>query len=147
MIANMAAEWLPDWLHQRALISPDRLALIAGSARWSFRDLDQQATQMAHRLSALGVGVGDRVALLLRNGAPFVVLVHALSRLGAVVVPLNTRLTPAELHWQLADVRAQLLIYDEANAAARDLPDLQLASVGAGLHLRPHTQSTPATDA
>jgi len=151
MIANMAADWLPDWLHQRALISPDRLALIAGSARWSFRDLDQQATQMAHRLSALGVGAGDRVALLLRNGAPFVVVVHALSRLGAVVVPLNTRLTPAELNWQLADVGAWLLINDEADsaatAAARDLPDLRLASVDAGLHLRPYTQSTPATDA
>jgi o-succinylbenzoate---CoA ligase len=109
---------LPDWLHQRALISPDRLALIAGSVRWSFRELDQQVTQMAHRLSALGVGAGDRVALLLRNGAPFVVLVHALGRLGAIVVPFNTRLTPAEINWQLADVGARLLIYDEVNAVA-----------------------------
>src|SRR5574337_643362 len=97
---------LPDWLHQRVLISPDRLALIAGSARWSFRELDERVAQTAHRLSALGVGAGDRVALLLRNGAPFVVLVHAISRLGAIVVPLNTRLTPAEINWQLADVCA-----------------------------------------
>lgn len=73
---------------------------------------------MAHRLNALGVGAGDRVALLLQNGAPFVVLVHALSRLGAIVVPFNTRLTPVEINWQLADVGARLLIHDEANAAA-----------------------------
>jgi O-succinylbenzoic acid--CoA ligase len=122
---------LPDWLRQRALISPDRLALIAGSARWSFRELDAQVTQAAQRLSALSVGEGSRVALLLQNGAPFAVLVHALSRLGAVAVPLNTRLTSAELHWQLADVRARVLITDHSNSqaaqsATRGLPDLRL---------------------
>ncbi len=143
----MTSEQLPDWLHQRALISPERLALIAGSERWSFRELDQRATRAAQRLSAFSVGEGDRVALLLRNGSPFVALVHALSRLGAVVVPLNTRLTPAELHWQLADVRAQLLIYDEANAptaatATHSLPDLRSVSADAELKslepLTPH---------
>jgi O-succinylbenzoic acid--CoA ligase len=121
---------LPDWLHQRASLTPDRLALVVGDLRWSFRELDQQTTQIAQRLTTLDVSAGDRVALLARNGAPFVTLVHALSRLGLVLVPLNTRLSPAELRWQLADVRARLLIYDEANAqsalaAAHDFPQLR----------------------
>jgi O-succinylbenzoic acid--CoA ligase len=134
----------PDWLRQRAHLTPDRLALIAGDARWSFRELDRRATEMALNLRARGVGEGDRVGLLLKNGAPFVVLVHALSRLGAVAVPLNTRLAPAELRWQLADARAQLLIADRpheaaARSAARDLPDLHLALADEVSDLRPPT--------
>jgi len=121
---------LPDWLHQRASLTPDRLALAAGDARWSFRELDERVTQTAHRLSALGVNAGDRVALLLRNGSPFVTLVHAISRAGAVIVPLNIRLTPAEIVWQLQDVRARLLLHDDANAqialiASHDMPNMR----------------------
>jgi O-succinylbenzoic acid--CoA ligase len=123
---------LPDWLRQRASLTPNRLALAAGEARWSFRELDARATRTAQNLVALGVGAGERVALLLGNGAPFVILIHAVSRLGAISVPLNTRLTPAELQWQLNDASARLLIFDDDNAraahtAAHELPDLRLA--------------------
>ncbi len=148
---------IPDWLHQRALISPDRLALIAGATRWSFRDLDQQATQTGHRLRSLGIGAGDRIALLLRNDSPFVALVHALSRVGAILVPLNTRLTPSEINWQLADVQARLLIYDNANTqaateVAHELPALRSVCVDeewrslqpVTLHLPPRSGRKPA---
>ena len=140
---------LPDWLHQRTSLTPDRLALVVGDLHWSFRDLDQQATEMAQRLSTLSLSIGDRVALLLWNGAPFVTLVHALSRLGLVLVPLNTRLTPAEVRWQLFDARARLLIYDEVNAqsaiaATHDLPELRLLLLDRWPHhLPPLTSHLP----
>jgi O-succinylbenzoic acid--CoA ligase len=108
------------------------LALAAGEARWSFRELDEGVTRAAQGLMALGVQPDERVALLLRNGAAFVTFIHAVSRLGAISVPLNTRLTPAEMRWQLNDAHARLLIFDEANAqaaraAAQEIPDLRLA--------------------
>src|SRR5216683_3241383 len=111
---------MPDWLSQRARISPDRLALSAGEGaeRWTFRALDQHVTVAASDLAAMGVGADDRVALLMRNSRTFVVLVHALSRLGAVLVPLNTRLSPTEISWQLRDVRARWLLHDPVNAQA-----------------------------
>lgn len=112
----MGVEVLPDWLHQRAALTPNRLALIASGERWSFRELDERVAHVAHALRAQGLEENDRVALLLKNGAPLVVLLHALSRLGAVSVPLNTRLTPAELQWQLTDSRARLLIHDETHS-------------------------------
>lgn len=127
----MANDWLPDWLHQRARLGPERLALIAGDGtdRWTFGALDGHATMLARQWVAAGVLAGDRVALLLRNGRQFVTQVHALSRLGAVLVPLNTRLTASEIGWQLADVGARWLVYDQSNAlaataAARELPQL-----------------------
>lgn len=56
------------------------------------------------------------MALLAANGLAYVACVHALTRLGAVLVPLNTRLSVAELRWQLEDVRAGLLISDAGMA-------------------------------
>ncbi len=109
---------LPDWLGHRAGALPDRPALIAGGRRWTFADLDRDVSGCARRLAAFGAGEGARVAVLLGNGALFAQLIHAVARLGAVLVPLNVRLTPAELAWQLADVQATLLIYDDAYAPA-----------------------------
>jgi O-succinylbenzoic acid--CoA ligase len=103
---------LPDWLTRAAQNYPDKLALRCEGTDWSFAELDRQATRLARGLAAQGVRAGDRVALLAQNGLPFAALVHALTRLGAVLVPLNTRLTPAELAWQLADVRAAWLLAD-----------------------------------
>src|SRR5262249_28593282 len=50
-------------------------------------------------------------AVCMANVPEFILITHALTRLGAVLVPLNTRLTPPELAWQLADVSAQWLLY------------------------------------
>ncbi len=114
-------ESMPDWLAARAHLAPERLALVAGDERLTFGALDRRATDVAGRLVGLGVQPGDRVAGLLRNGAPMVELVHGVGRAGAVLVPLNVRLAPAELAWQIADSRPRLLLYDEANdASARE---------------------------
>ena len=125
---------MPEWLGHRASAFPDRLALIAGAECWSFRDLDERATRAARQLATLGVREGTRVALVLRNGALFAALTHALARLGAVMVPMNVRLSKSELAWQLADSRARVLIYNPAQAplaagAAQDLPDLLCVSL------------------
>ncbi len=108
---------MPDWLGRRAADLPHRLALAVGSERLSFGELDRCASRAARQLAGLGVREGSRVALLLRNGAPFVILTHALARLGAIMVPLNTRLAPPELAWQLQDSRAAVLVYDDALAS------------------------------
>src|SRR5262249_2816844 len=61
---------------------------------------------------------GDRVALLAGNGPAFVQAVWGIGRAGAVLVPLNTRLTSGELTWQLTDCGTSLVIADGANHAA-----------------------------
>jgi O-succinylbenzoic acid--CoA ligase len=125
---------MPDWLSRRAALSPDRPALLAGGARWTFAELDRLVATAARRLAALGVAPGDRVAVLLGNGPDLVALVHAVARTGAVLVPLNTRLTASELAWQLTDAGARLLVYDGPHAAAavaagRMAPGLSLVPV------------------
>jgi len=104
-----------DWL---AAAPPDGLAVIARGACWTFADLAREAAGWAGRLRALGVGPGDRVALLMGNSAVFVALVHAIQHCDAVLVPLNWRLAAPELAWQLADCGTRLLLHDAARAKA-----------------------------
>ncbi|EDQ34799.1 Acyl-CoA synthetase (AMP-forming)/AMP-acid ligase II [Hoeflea phototrophica DFL-43] len=70
---------------------PRRQALICGETRLSYAELDDEVGRVAAGLAALGVGQGDRVAMLLGNGVPFVVVTYAAARLGAVTVPLSIR--------------------------------------------------------
>jgi len=107
---------LPDWLARRAHLTPDAPALVADEGTWTFAQLDAAAGAVAWQLAAMGVEPGRRVALLLASSPSFVIWVHALPRVGAVLVPLNTRLAPPELAWQVADSGAQLLVHDGANA-------------------------------
>lgn len=105
---------MQDWLAQRAARSPERVALLFRGRAWTFRELDVRVTEVAERLAGLGIRKNDRVAVLMRNSDLYVVLVHGLARIGAVLVPLNTRLTPDELLWQLKRVQARALFYDDA---------------------------------
>lgn len=113
-----------DWLQARVAATPQALALLAGERRWTYGALEAAVAQTAVSLAACGVGRGDRVAALLPNSVAYVCLIHALARLGAVLVPLNTRLAVPELAWQLAHVGARWLVVDEKTAAtARELQD------------------------
>jgi O-succinylbenzoic acid--CoA ligase len=127
---------LPNWLARRAELMPEQLAILTGEEQLSFAALNERVNEMARRLAALDIRAGDRVAVLLRNSTRFVEIVHAVTRIGAVLVPLNMRLTVSELAWQLADVQAKLLIFDQANAApaehaAAGLTHLRLVSTDA----------------
>ncbi len=125
---------LPDWLLRAAQSFPERPALISDANVWTFADLDQHSLRLARTLAAQGIGDGARVALLASNSFEFVAVVHAVRRLGAILVPLNTRLSASELAWQIEDVRAAFLLHDAAqqvSAIATSLPTLARASLHA----------------
>ena len=101
---------VPEWLHWRAQVTPERLALVAEGRELSFAQLAAEADRVARRLAELGLRPGDRLATLLPNGLAAAVVPHAVSRLGLVLVPLNVRLLPDELAWQLADCGTRWLL-------------------------------------
>ena len=116
-----------DWLAQRAVSSPDEIALIDGERQWRYAELNEWVADMAGRLRAAGVSPGDHVAVLMPNRPEYVCAIHALIRLGAVLVPLNVRLTPGELRWQMdrADC-AYLLCSRETGAVGLEIGDWRL---------------------
>ena len=107
---------MPEWLRQRAYLTPGRLALLTSDARLTFRELDAAADNAASALYKQGVRESDIVALLSGNSTMFVLVVHAVARLGAVLMPLNVRLTASEIEWQLQDSGARFLLHDDVNA-------------------------------
>ena len=117
---------LPDWLTSRALAMPDRIALSVASREWTFAELDEEASRVARRLHALGVRAGDRVATLLPNNLASSILPHATLRLGAILAPLNTRLTRAEIEWQVENLAPPTIIDSEEKLNGPDSGDIEL---------------------
>lgn len=131
-----------DWLAARARRTPDALALVWEGRRWSYGALAREVEACAANLARMGVAAGQHVGVLLPNGPAYVYAVHALARLGAVLVPLNRRLTVAELRWQVAQADSALLVYGDATAAEADA----LAAEGvATCHVAALARSTDAT--
>ena len=85
-------------------------ALAPGDTRLSFSELETRVKGIAAALSAHGFDAGDRLALLLPNSPEYIELVYACSWLGVIVVPINTRLSLAEIDRVLADAAPHGLV-------------------------------------
>ncbi|PAE15079.1 o-succinylbenzoate--CoA ligase [Virgibacillus sp. 7505] len=104
-------EIIPHWLQKQADLSPGRLALeTPDGTTITFGDLHKAVDIRARKLTSLGVKQGSRVAVLSHNSVEMVMLVHAMSYIGATLILLNTRLTAAEWSFQLQDSEAELLL-------------------------------------
>ncbi|WP_426751981.1 o-succinylbenzoate--CoA ligase [Myxococcus sp. Y35] len=97
-------------IREGARSHPDAEALTFGGRAWSYAELDTDVARWVAALEAHGIGAGDRVVSLATNHAASVFLFWALGRLGAVLVPLNARLTAAELAPMLEDIRPSLTL-------------------------------------
>ncbi|HLO04561.1 MAG TPA: long-chain fatty acid--CoA ligase [Symbiobacteriaceae bacterium] len=105
-------------ISQAAREHGSRTALIEGERRLTFQETEALSNQIASAFLALGLAKGERVALLLSNSIEFVCLDLALIKAGLVRVPLNPRLTAAEIEYIVADSGAAVLLYGAAHQAA-----------------------------
>ncbi len=111
---------LPDLAAKGAQLRGSRIALeeVASGRRRTYAELDAGAARAAALLAARGIGRGDRIALLTRNRIEFFELLFGCAKIGAVLVPLNWRMPPAELDGLIADSTPALLFYDRENEAS-----------------------------
>src|SRR6516225_9926905 len=100
-----------SWIARRARRTPDRVAVFHGDDRLTYAQLHDRVTRLAHGLRGLGVRRGDRVAYLGPNHPAFLETLFAAGTLGAILVPLNTRLAAPELTRHLADSGSRTLIH------------------------------------
>ncbi|HUO95698.1 MAG TPA: AMP-binding protein [Steroidobacteraceae bacterium] len=99
------------WLDAALTRDADRPFLTTpGGRRLSYRELDRESALLAAVLADMGVAPADRVALQVDKSPDAVVLYVACLRLGAVLLPLNTAYTPAELEYFLADARPRIAV-------------------------------------
>ncbi len=121
-----------DWIGEAALARPDHVAVEAPDGQLTFAELDERADVAARQLAALGVGEGGRVATTLPPSVDFAALLHAAPRIGAALVPLNTRLTAAQQGAQAATVGADVTVdtsLDGMEAAIEPRRELGLDAV------------------
>ena len=126
---------MQEWLNAQTRARPDGIALIVADRVWTYSELHLSVGKLAGTLRAIGVRAGDFVAVLLPNCAEHVILIHALARIGSVLVPLNTRLTSAELGHPLRVVNAAWLIANDdtwttAEGAVEYFGASQLLNIG-----------------
>lgn len=116
---------------------PDRAFLVSGTTRLTYRESDAMVGRLASALDARGLRAGDRVALMHASSPRYVLLLLAISRVGAVTVTINTESNGQVLAYYLADAGAVLTILDTTHesiysaAMQGDGPDALVLADGA----------------
>jgi fatty-acyl-CoA synthase len=89
---------------------PDREGLVFEASRYTFREVAARIDEAARRLIAAGVGQGEHVALWLNNSDDWIFIAFAVAKIGAVLVPINTRFRSRDLAYVLAQSDSAVLI-------------------------------------
>jgi fatty-acyl-CoA synthase len=113
-----------DWIAHFGRRTPDKMAVVdlASERRFSYAQFDARISRLAaHLRDRLKIARGDRVAVLAMNTTDTLEVQFACGRIGAVFLPLNTRLTVPELQYIVGDASPSLMIHDA------ELADIALA--------------------
>jgi len=118
------------FLRRAGRVFSNRIALIDGEHRFTYGELWSRAERLAGVLRELGVAPGDRVAVLASNSHLLLESHYGVPLSGAVLVALNTRLTPSDLAYVVEHAGARVLLHDEpmedcAKALAAKMPGLR----------------------
>ncbi|MFF1719771.1 class I adenylate-forming enzyme family protein [Streptomyces sviceus] len=116
--------WLTQLLQRNRQCFPDRTALVDARRSVTWAELHDRVDRLAHGLSGRGIRRGDRVAVLSLDRVEVLETYFALARLGALFVPLNHSLTPAEVT-ELAESCEPVAVIGESALLERH-PDLQV---------------------
>lgn len=101
--------------------TPDAIAVSAGEAALTYRELDERASRLACRLADLGVASQDSVAVLLTRSIDLVVAIVAVVKAGAVYLPLHSAYPPARMQW-IMDNAGQPVLLADRTTSLRTLP-------------------------
>ena len=110
--ANSAALTPLTFLRRAAAVYPDKLAVVHGASRFSYRQMEERCRRLAGALAARGVGKGDTVAVLAPNIPPLLEAHYGVPMTGGVLNALNTRLDAATIAFILEHGGAKVLIAD-----------------------------------
>ena len=130
---NWALDWFDAELARGELAHRPALTIVGdGAASLTFAELSERSNRVANGLRALGVKRGDRMLLMLGNVAPLWEVMLAAIKLGAVVIPATTLLTPVDLADRFERGRARHVIAASGEAAKFDGFDPKLTRIAVG---------------
>ncbi len=129
-MAHSSPATLSELLAARAARHPDKLALISKDHRWSYSEFRNEVDRIANGFSRIGVKKGNRIAFLLPNSAVFLFATFAVTKIGAVFVPLNLQYTSEEAEYVLHHSEASIVLTSPdllplVESVRAKLPDLE----------------------
>lgn len=120
---------IDDFLRRPARLFPDKLAIVDEDRRFTYAEWQARVNRFSHALLGLGVGQGDRVCILSPNSHYFLESFYATSQIGAILVPLNYRLTPEDHQYIIDHAGVSVVLVDHEYTALVDAIVGQLPSV------------------
>src|SRR3989304_3026021 len=102
-----------EFLMIASSVVPDRVALACEGESRTFAQLQERVNRLANALQALGIGSGDKVAVMALNSIPYVETYYACARVGAVFVPLNYRAKKEELAYMVNNSETKAIFVGE----------------------------------
>jgi acyl-CoA synthetase (AMP-forming)/AMP-acid ligase II len=102
-----------EFMTRRALLTPNREGLVCQGVRRNYRELNERANRLANAMRRLGVGHGDRVALLALNEPEYYDMLFGLGKIAAMLVPINYRLSGPEIEFILSDSGARVFVFGD----------------------------------
>jgi fatty-acyl-CoA synthase len=102
------------FLHRARSLYRSKVGIVDGDRRMTYEEYGQRVDRLSHALAAAGVRPGDRVAFAGPNGHPLLEAYYGVVQMGAILLPLNIRLTPADLEFILNDAEASAIIVERA---------------------------------
>jgi amino acid adenylation domain-containing protein len=141
---------LHDLVAAQAEARPDAIAVMAGAASLSYRELDQRASQLAHHLQSLGVGPDTMVGVYIERGIDMVVALLGALKSGAAYLPLDPSFPEDRIAYMIEDSRTPVILTEarlvgELPAGAKQATVIRLDADWAAIADRP--REAPATDA
>ncbi|MFI7075459.1 amino acid adenylation domain-containing protein [Micromonospora sediminicola] len=137
-----ALTW-PELFAQQVRRTPGADAVVHGAETLTYRDLDERADRLAHRLAAAGAGPGGVVALLLPRSIDLIVSVLASLKAGAAYLPVDMEYPADRIAFLLRDARPSCVVRSAATLGVGDLGDVPAVLVGAGAHAATAPQGGP----
>lgn len=114
---------IPNWLLQRAYLTPHKIALSYQDKQWTFFQLKVEAMKYAGKLVGSGIKEGSRIALIGPSTSEMVFIIHGCLLANLEIVMLNNRLSTRELVYQIEDSEAEVVISaDEFSEQFKEIP-------------------------
>lgn len=101
-----------DWIQKWSFLQPNKRALIFEDRPFTYQEVNLRTNRLCHFLLDLGIREGDRISVLLYNCHQYIEIFFAISKIGAILVPLNWRLAGPELEFIINDSGSRMIIFD-----------------------------------
>lgn len=103
----------PNWIKQRAYLTPNRIALSFHEQQWTFQELYEKSVKMAYQLNAYGLTNGKRVAILAPSTPQLIQVIYSCMQAQCEMVLLNSRLSKQELAYQIEDAEVDAILVQD----------------------------------